>query len=183
MIHTNLSEGTAYTLLTNKNQKWSYSSLSLNDTQSAAGRTLAPIYAKSNNKSSSDNNEDNELGYILYNDQADSVTLVKGHTKGVILFDGNTAVWLVHSVPHFPPKRSDGAYKINPSQCVYGQSMLCMTFKFDELDKIGLQLLYNYPQVYDYNIPAKLLNSKGTILNNLVKVVNGKLNVFLFYSI
>lgn len=103
--------------------------------------------------------------------------MIKGHTKGAILFDGNTAVWIVHSIPHYPPIKQDGEYKINPSQCVYGQSMLCMSFKFTELEKIGFQLLYNYPQVYDYNIPAKLLDTSKTILNNLVKVVNGKLSI------
>lgn len=159
----NLSTGTAYTLITNNRQQWSLSGLNFNDTKSAAGQTISPLYSASNN----------DLGYILYNDQADKVTVIKGHTKGVILFDGNTAVWIVHSIPHFPPKKSDAKYMINPSQCVYGQSMVCMTFKFDELEKIGLQLLFNYPQVYDYNIPEKLLQTKGAILNNLVKVVNG----------
>lgn len=173
----NLTLGTAYTLMTNKQQKWKLSKFSINDTMSAAGQTLAPLYSDSAD----------HLGYILYNDQADKITVIKGHTKGVILFDGNTAVWLVHSVPHFPPKRDEGAYLIHPSQVVYGQSMLCMTFKFEELEKIGQQLLFNYPQVYDYHIPEKLLQTyKNSILNNIVKVVNGKLtalNVGLVSSI
>lgn len=160
--------------MTNKNQQWSFSSLSINDTFSAPGLTLSPLYATAN--------KDN-LGYILYNDQADKVTVIRGHTKGVILFDGTTAVWIVHSVPHYPPKRDDAAYKINPSQCVFGQSMLCMSFRFEELEKIGLQLLYNYPQVYDYNIPAKLLDSKGTVLNNLVKVINGSRDLHFIYLV
>lgn len=161
-----LATGTAYALMTNMQQHWTYSTLSFNDTKSVAGQTLAPIYSPS---WTNDN-----LGYILYNDQADKVTLIKGHTKGVILFDDNTAVWVVHSVPNFPPKKSAGEYLIHPPQCVFGQSMLCMTFRFDDLEQIGLQLLYNYPQVYDYNIPEKLFKgSKGTVLNNLIKVVNG----------
>lgn len=161
-----LTTGTAYSMITNKNQQWTLSTLSINDTKSILGQTLAPLYTESSK-------DDDDIGYVMYNDQADKVTLIKGHTKGVILFDDKTAVWLIHSVPHFPPTKSAGEYLIHPSQCVYGQSMLCMTFNVDDLQKIGLQLLYNYPQVFDHSIPDKLLKSKGSVLDNLVRVVNG----------
>ena len=48
-----------------------------------------------------------------------------------------------------------------------------MSFKFDQLQLIGQQLLYNFPQIYDYHIPENLKTKYGTILDNLMKVVSG----------
>ena len=48
-----------------------------------------------------------------------------------------------------------------------------MSFNFDQLGLIGQQLLYNYPQVYDFHIPDNLKMKYGTVLDNLVKVVSG----------
>ncbi len=159
--------GTAYAFMTNKNPEWTLSNLSINDTNSFPGRTLETLY-----KTNFSNNDSN-IGYILYNDQADQVTLIKGHTKGVILFNENSAVWIVHSIPHFPPKANQSEYCIQPSQCVYGQSMLCMSFNFEQLEIIGEQLLYNYPQIYDYHIPSKLKWKNSNILENLLNVLSG----------
>ncbi|KAH7972373.1 hypothetical protein HPB52_011513 [Rhipicephalus sanguineus] len=60
---------------------------------------MAPLYAM--NKSGLN------LAYATYNDQpptgTDGATVDShGHTKGVILFDEQQGVWLVHSVPDFP---------------------------------------------------------------------------------
>jgi hypothetical protein len=49
-----------------------------------------------------------------------------------------------------------------------------MSFNFDQLGLIGQQLLYNYPQVYDFHIPENLKIKYGTILDNLMKVVSGE---------
>jgi len=153
--------GTAYTFMTSESIEWQLSSLSFNDSQSFPGKTLDPLYDRSKSN----------IGYLLYNDQADKVSIVQGHTKGVILFDETSAIWIVHSIPHFPNHRSTFNYSIQPSQCVYGQSMLCMSLSIDKLEQVGQQLLYNYPQVYDSFIPDSLksLNS----ISNLVKVING----------
>jgi hypothetical protein len=48
-----------------------------------------------------------------------------------------------------------------------------MSFNFDQLQLIGQQLLYNYPQVYDFHIPDNLKIKYGTVLDNLMKVVSG----------
>jgi deoxyribonuclease-2 len=69
-----------------------------------------------------------DLYYALYNDEhpykTDSDT-VHGHTKGVQLFDATSGLWLIHSVPKFPPA-DVYAYPITGTK--YGQSMLCVTF-------------------------------------------------------
>jgi deoxyribonuclease-2 len=162
-----VNNGTAYLFMTNEKQNWFLSSLSINSTQSFPAKTLEILYKHDNNS---------DLGYILYSDQADEVTFIKGHAKGVILFDENSAVWIVHSIPHYPPKKNDHQYFIRPAQCYFGQSMLCMSFSFDQLELIGQQLLFTYPQVYDYFIPDKFKNSKSysKILSNLMRVINNE---------
>lgn len=89
----------------------------------------------------------------------------------MILFDNTSAIWIVHSIPHYPPKPSSSNYSINPSQCVYGQSMLCISVGIDQLQQIGQQLLFNYPQVYDSHVPNHLAQLDA--LSNLMKVING----------
>ena len=95
--------------MTNDSIEWQLSSLNINDTRSFPGKTLDILY-------------NDNIGYLLYNDQADKVTLIKGHTKGVILFDNTSAVWISHSIPHFPPPKIAKKYAIQPSQC--GKSYL-----------------------------------------------------------
>jgi hypothetical protein len=89
--------GTAYTFMTNKREEWKFSSLSMNDTMSVAGRSIDILYKNEFNSTSN-------IGYILYNDQADKVTIKMGHTKGILIFNDKSAIWIVHSIPHFPPK-------------------------------------------------------------------------------
>lgn len=78
-------KGTAYTYMTNKAQdEWHMSDLSMNDTGSFAGKTLDILYRTKfrRNLTTENENSENELGYILYNDQADQVSMTRGHTKG-----------------------------------------------------------------------------------------------------
>jgi deoxyribonuclease II len=63
------------------------------------------------------------------------------------------------------------SYQIHNSQCLYGQSMVCMSLNIGELTKVGQQLMYTYPQVYDHFIPESIQNSP--FINNLLKVING----------
>ena len=163
-----LNQGTAYSYITNTKQSWQLSSISMNDTESFAGKTLEPLYQ------TDFEDPENELGFILYNDQADKVTVIKGHTKGVIVFNKNSVVWIVHSIPHFPPKPSSKRYAINTSQCVYGQSMMCVSLGFDQLAKIADQLYYTYPQVYDSSLPQFLRQQNPDLFNKLTGVINGK---------
>ena len=83
------------------------------------------------------------------------------------MFNENSAIWIVHSIPHFPPKPSDSKYQIHSSQCVYGQQFFCMTIKPDDLEKIGQQFQYTYPQIYDSFIPQSAKNS--AYLQNLIR--------------
>ena len=78
-------EGTAYTYMTNKkHDNWYLSELSMNDTNSFAGRTLDVLYKSFDKKTFNSTAADEAgIGYILYNDQAEKVSLTRGHTKGI----------------------------------------------------------------------------------------------------
>ncbi len=168
-----ISAGTAYTYMTNLSQnKWSMSSLSMNETNSLAGRTLDVLYKTSFGRQKSKQKTNNNIGYILYNDQADEVSFTRGHTKGIIIFNDETAIWVVHSIPHFPPKPSELNYQIHSSQCLYGQHFFCMSLQFSELEKIGQQMLYTYPQVYDSFIPE--FAKQEPYFQNILKVLNSE---------
>lgn len=90
-----------------------------------------------------------------------------GHNKGVVYFDKTGGFWLVHSIPKFPP--SD-AYGYPPSGTIYAQSMLCMTFTYDELTKIGTQLYFNHPDIYS----SQLATSMASDNPDLAKLIGGE---------
>ena len=170
------ANGTAYTLMTNKQPQWQLSSLSINSSLSPPALTMARLYQQQAARKASGGGD---FGYVLYNDQADDVTFTMGHSKGVLMFNETGLVWIVHSVPHFPPKTSDHRheYYINSSQCYYGQSMLCMSLTFDQIKSVGRQLLFNYPQVYDAYIPDYLRTKYVDELSELVSVVDNGAHV------
>jgi len=55
---------------------------------------------------------------------------------GDVCFDKTSGFWLVHSVPNFPPNASDG-YSYPDSGTVFGQTFLCVTYEYSELNAIG----------------------------------------------
>ncbi|KAI8432231.1 hypothetical protein MSG28_004680 [Choristoneura fumiferana] len=113
-----------------------------------------------------------------------------GHTKGVILGDKFTSLWLVHSVPRFPPipdgssseeylsdKQKAHLHGMNVSGydypttgMKYGQSFLCVSVQTSTLNQIATQLKYNEPLILYSNIPQEYENE----LPNLVDVVHNK---------
>jgi hypothetical protein len=53
----------------------------------------------------------------------------------------------------------------------YGQSMICLSVPLSELEKVGKQLLFAWPQVIDKFIPTSL--QTNPFLQNLISVSNG----------
>uniref|UniRef100_A0A8C5JV05 Deoxyribonuclease-2-alpha n=1 Tax=Jaculus jaculus TaxID=51337 RepID=A0A8C5JV05_JACJA len=120
---------------------------SINSSAGAVGRSLLPLY-RSNSS---------QLAFLLYNDQPPKSRAVtssssRGHTKGVLLFDQEGGFWLVHSVPRFPPPVSSGTYSWPPNAHTYGQTLLCVSFPLTQFLRIGEQLMYTYPLVYDHKL-------------------------------
>ncbi|XP_063915959.1 deoxyribonuclease-2-alpha [Zophobas morio] len=161
MTHENhlIKDGLAYTYVTSENySQWTLSQYSVNDSRSMIGNTLNPFYSEKKN-----------LSYVLYNDQPPNEPSkpYKGHTKGVILADVDGGLWLVHSVPHFLPLSSK--YEYSPTGTVKGQSFLCISLDLKNLNKVGIQLQYNEPQIYASYI-EEILDTK---LSHIVDAVSG----------
>ncbi|CAI5455529.1 unnamed protein product [Caenorhabditis angaria] len=143
------------------------SAKTLDDTDQALAYTLQQYYDKQSDKSifhvmfndepwGTGNSKDEQkisLEEILSNRVFPSQSSSYGHTKGTIFFDNDSGVWLVHSVPLFP---NPTKYEYPTSGHDYGQTMLCMTFKYSELSKIGTQLFFNRPNIYSSNLPTSM---------------------------
>lgn len=99
-----------------------------------------------------------------------------GHTKGVILGDKFTSLWLVHSVPRFPPLPdfmsglNVSGYDYPSTGMKYGQSFLCVSVQTSTLNQIATQLKYNEPLLVYTHIPAEFESE----LPNLVEVIRNK---------
>lgn len=103
----------------------------------------------------------------------------------MVVFDQVSGFWYVHSVPQFPPPDK---YAYPASGQNYGQSMLCMTFMYSELAKIGkskirleklliyagTQLYYNRPNIYSSFLPTEMAAANP----DLVKVIRNLGNFF-----
>ena len=53
---------------------------------------------------------------------------------GVVNFDKENGYWLVHSLPRFP---NNVSYSWPPSGRMYGQTFLCISMTYSQLDIIG----------------------------------------------
>ena len=86
---------------------------------------------------------------------------------GTLFFDKTSGIWLVHSVPKFPPP--DG-YAYPTSGHDYGQTMLCMTFKYSELNKIGTQLYFNRPNIYSSFLPTDMASANPDLAKVYISI-------------
>lgn len=143
-------------------QKWTLLDQGVNDTGHAIYNTLQQIYKYANSES---------IAYLMYNDEVPSgpVSLNHGHTKGDVAFDQTSGFWLVHSVPKFPPRLGDG-YEYPSTGMMFGQSFLCITLDYKYFNVIGQQLEYNYPKIYDHQLPSAFEKENP----QMVAALNGK---------
>ncbi|XP_062968449.1 deoxyribonuclease-2-alpha [Cynocephalus volans] len=119
----------------------------INSTAGAVGRSLLPLYRRNAS----------QLAFLLYNDQPPKFSKAqdsssRGHTKGVLLLDQEGGFWLVHSVPRFPPPAASGAYSWPYNARHFGQTLLCVSFPLTQFQRIGRQLTYAFPLVYDHKL-------------------------------
>ncbi|XP_019519751.1 PREDICTED: deoxyribonuclease-2-alpha [Hipposideros armiger] len=136
--------GLQYKYLDEVSGGWRDGAGPINSLAGAVGRSLLPLYQNTT-----------QVAYLLYNDQPpdgarDSSS--RGHTKGVLLLGQEGGFWLVHSVPGFPPRASHANYSWPRSAQTYGQTLLCVSFPLEQFSKIGKQLSYTYPLVYDHRL-------------------------------
>ncbi|XP_071802743.1 plancitoxin-1-like isoform X1 [Asterias amurensis] len=152
-----VQQGYGYMYMDVRQTALKLSKTGLNTANHAIAHTLQQIYS---------NHGSSNVGYLMYSDGLPNSK--KGHTKGDLAFDKSSGFWLVHSTPHFP-KKSSQSYNWPDSAKRYGQSFLCVTFGFDQFEEIGQQLMYNYPWIYDFNIPPELAKN----VPSLVKAAHG----------
>ncbi|XP_010194008.1 deoxyribonuclease-2-beta [Colius striatus] len=129
--------------------EWQLGKYLINMTQGALGQTLEQLYETYESKRSS-------IAYAIYNDevpQSDSNASKRGHTKGFLLLDKSQGFWVIHSVPLFPPAPEDG-YVYPDTGENYGQTAICLTFKYNQFTEIDQQMLSYNPGVYSCSIPS-----------------------------
>uniref|UniRef100_G3MR76 Uncharacterized protein n=1 Tax=Amblyomma maculatum TaxID=34609 RepID=G3MR76_AMBMU len=130
---------------------WSISKHSIFEEGNALANTIAPITTM---KKSSN------ITYAVYNDDPpyhhkDQKTS-NGHTKGLFIFDQESGVWIIHSVPKFTFMLHKGIYVYPSNGRDNGQNVLCVTFPTSQLETIATHLRLQYPNVYDSYAPASL---------------------------
>lgn len=95
-----------------------------------------------------------QFGHVVYSDQssvASACSQKRAHAKGVFLWDASsaTSVWLVHSVPRFPPSPLEGAaYGYPTNGRVNGQTLVCATLSAKLNDEVFAQLQLMKPCVF-----------------------------------
>ncbi|GFO39873.1 deoxyribonuclease-2-alpha [Plakobranchus ocellatus] len=152
-----LHAGLAHFYLDVHSPQWTLSSKAVNESTQQISNTLQQIYKPQGT-----------MMFIMYDDERPDSLLTKGggHTKGVVAFDETSGFWMIHSVPKFPPPQSEG-YSWPHSGIDYGQTFLCVSLPYEELGVVAKQLLFNQPNIYDYNVPDMFLES-FSILNDLI---------------
>nr|XP_022326137.1 plancitoxin-1-like isoform X2 [Crassostrea virginica] len=127
--------------------KYMYIDIDLNQSdQNPLYKTLEPIYRTDG------------LPYIMYNDQPPvknekmnwkNAHRPRGHSKGVTAFDNETGFWIISSVPRFPTVASEG-YQFMANQTRFGQTILCITFRSENVKKEIKQVFeVVFPYIYD----------------------------------
>ncbi|XP_077526667.1 plancitoxin-1-like isoform X2 [Haemaphysalis longicornis] len=139
---------------------WPVSSKSIASDEGALANTIGRLWGP---------NKPKDLIYAVYNDQWGNKTDDGGHTKGVFMFDAQTAVWLIHSVPNFPGNLDDERYEYPTSGERNGQVALCVTFKSGQEKTIAEHLLLQHPNIY-----AKPRTFKKEEYPHLDRLFNGK---------
>ncbi|XP_018589790.1 deoxyribonuclease-2-beta [Scleropages formosus] len=140
--------GLDYMYLDSSMKTWQMSKFLVNDSNGALGNTLKLLYDGKGYKS-------NRSAYVFYNDAPPLLKYSNryGHTKGVLLFNESQGLWLIHSVPHFPAFPENG-YAWPSSGRQNGQTVLCVTYKYQQIPSIAQQLLYYNPRVYNCSLPT-----------------------------
>ncbi|XP_062122411.1 plancitoxin-1-like [Drosophila sulfurigaster albostrigata] len=135
---------------------WQLSGRRIADDNSLPGETLRPLYA------------DAQVLLAAYNDEFPNGTVSStgGHTKGVIATDGNTGLWLVHSVPKYPTVPQ---YSYPTTGEHFGQSLLCVTLDAEGVEKAGELLVYNEPHFYYERNPLLRLSEQFPSLERALK--------------
>ncbi|XP_066548304.1 deoxyribonuclease-2-alpha isoform X3 [Amia ocellicauda] len=141
--------GLMYLYMDNNSKSWNYGKRNINDPESALAQTLWPFFTFIEKKIEG-------FGYLLYNDQPPKEYKTApssfGHSKGVVMLDRQTGVWLTHSTPQFPGKTRRSFWPSSGKS--NGQTFFCGTYKYSNFSDIAIQLQYIHIYTFDFHVPT-----------------------------
>uniref|UniRef100_A0AAY4E147 Deoxyribonuclease-2-alpha n=1 Tax=Denticeps clupeoides TaxID=299321 RepID=A0AAY4E147_9TELE len=144
----NDENGLVYLYMDESTGGWVPAHNPIDDQKSALAQTLLPLFQHFTN-------ETINFGYILYNDQPPepfkTASSSFGHSKGLVMMDQETGIWLSHSTPHFPGFDITGFWP--NSGYANGQTFICGTYKYSAFRNIAVQLQYIHVYSFDAYIP------------------------------
>ncbi|XP_062252046.1 deoxyribonuclease-2-alpha-like [Platichthys flesus] len=143
--------GLSYLYMDESTNGWIPSQENINSNSGTLAHTLKPLLDFYDRKMAG-------FGYLLYNDQPSELKPAPasfGHSKGVVMLDERTGVWLSHSTPKFPTYQSKDFWP--PSGNANAQTFICVTYSYASFKQIGLQLQYIHAFSYDSSIPKTFL--------------------------
>ncbi|XP_004365434.1 deoxyribonuclease II family protein [Capsaspora owczarzaki ATCC 30864] len=158
--NTFMKTGNAYAYMDSTISSFKLSSIGLNDnTHGAAALTLQQFY-----------NAGADVSHVFYDDESpDNKTHdSNGHTKGVVGLDDSAGLWMVHSVPRYPPYQASG-YSYPDYATTFGQSFFCMSLSLSTLQTVSQQMQLNHPYVFE----SKLTTATSQKVPALAGIVNG----------
>ncbi|XP_031163269.1 deoxyribonuclease-2-beta-like isoform X1 [Sander lucioperca] len=141
-------DGLSYLYMDESTNGWKVSKETINSKSSTLANTLNPLLDFYDRKIEG-------FGYMLYNDQPPkpyAASASYGHSKGVVMLDKKSGVWLSHSTPKFPTYRSKDFWP--DSGTANAQTFMCVTYSYNHFKEIGLQLKYIHAYSYDFDIPT-----------------------------
>ncbi|XP_072245536.1 deoxyribonuclease-2-alpha-like [Leuresthes tenuis] len=141
------NDGLTYFYMDEHTDGWKRSKEKINSKSGSVANTLKPLLDFYDRKTEG-------FGFLLYNDQPPNQKTVSasfGHSKGVVMLDKKTGVWLSHSTPKFPTFQSKDFWP--DSGNANAQTFLCVTFAYEKFKHIGLQLKYIHAYSYDSDLP------------------------------
>ena len=148
-------DGDRYVYVTSKSRSsWRVGGVSVSNGQdSLLGRALTSVY------------DGSIPNYVFYNDQTPDgkYSTTFGHSKGFFAYDSESAVWVQHSIPHFPNYKKDG-YKYGSGQMWYGQHAFCMGLTRSALNQIAGVMRYAFPWVYDFALEDTSLPNVSAVV-------------------
>ncbi|XP_064478847.1 deoxyribonuclease-2-alpha-like isoform X2 [Ornithodoros turicata] len=128
---------------------WTLSEEDIYEADNPLAYTLAPLY---------ETDKPTDLLYLVYNDQSPDIYSGSrnGHTKGAVMADNTTGIWLQHSMPKFVENLFGGRYTFPDNARENGQAIMCVTFKTSQLNVVGKHLRMQYANVYERGSPQYL---------------------------
>jgi deoxyribonuclease II len=114
-------------------------------------------------------------GLLMWNDENPNGTTSEtvAHAKGLLYFDSSSGMYIIHSVPKFPPAES---YDYPSSGHVYGQSFMCLSLA-DDVTEVISSLIVTRPGLYVASASQSLINHYaplgGVIAGNFTKLPLG----------